>query len=320
MGAKALRVESMLWRIATIAYNTYREAVRARILYGLGALALGTALYSIAIGAFTLKNAPRVVSDLGAASISLYAIVVAIVIGATSLYREVEQKTVFPVLTRPLRRWEYLVGKYLGTVLTLLVFIGFDAGAVLLIVATMAGRPIGLTVALALAPAIAIGVAAFKAPRLATLLPVPLSALLFIVGAVMASTSPDEQRVVVGMGLLSLLEVSIVAAIATLFASFSSPFLTATFTIGVCIVGRSADTLAKLPERQFGAAIHGAGVVLSKVLPNLHVYVPPRPLLTGESASGDITTHVLLAAGQSVAWAVALLAASSFIFRRRDFL
>ena len=57
-------------RVAAIAYNTYREAVRARILLGLSALALATALYSIAVGEFALKNASRVVADLGAAAIS----------------------------------------------------------------------------------------------------------------------------------------------------------------------------------------------------------------------------------------------------------
>src|SRR6185369_11798675 len=106
-------------RVAAIAYNTYREAVRARILLGLGALALATALYSIAVGEFALKNAPRVVADLGAASISIYALAVAIIMGATSLYRELEMKTIFPILARPIRRAEYLLGKYLGTVLTL---------------------------------------------------------------------------------------------------------------------------------------------------------------------------------------------------------
>ena len=106
-------------RIAALALNTYREAVRARLLLGLFALALATALYSIAVGEFALKNASRVVADLGAASISIYAIVVAVIIGATSLYRELEQKTIFPILARPIRRAEYVVGKYAGTLLTL---------------------------------------------------------------------------------------------------------------------------------------------------------------------------------------------------------
>ena len=309
----------MLQRILAIAFNTYRESVRARVLLGLGALALGTSLYSIAVGAFTLKNGARVVSDLGGASISLYAIVVAIVVGGTSLHRELEQKTIFPILARPIRRWEYLVGKYLGTVLTLLVFIAFDAGAVLLIVATMAGRPVWMTAGVALVAVVALGFGLLRLPRYSTILPVPIGLSLALSAALLASPAPDEQRVVVGMSVLALLEVGIVAAVATLFASFSSPFLSAVFTLGVFLVGRSADTLAKLPEHIFGKAIKSAGAALARVIPNLQVYVPPRPLLTGEAASGSLGAHLALAGAQSLAWAVLLLAVSSVIFRRRDF-
>src|SRR5260221_5114409 len=101
----------MLSRVTIVAFNTYREAVRARILHGLFALALATAGYSLVVGAFALNSNLRVVSDLGAASISIYGIVVAIVLGATSLYRDLQLKTIFPIFARPIRRSEYLVGK-----------------------------------------------------------------------------------------------------------------------------------------------------------------------------------------------------------------
>src|SRR4051812_34788435 len=104
----------MLARVAVVALNTYREAVRARILHGLFALALLTSGYSLVVGAYTAGNQLRVVSDLGAASVSLYSIIVAVVLGATSLYRELELKTLYPILARPVGRAEYLAGKYLG--------------------------------------------------------------------------------------------------------------------------------------------------------------------------------------------------------------
>ena len=70
----------MLARILVIALNTYRESVRARLLHGLFALALATTGYSLVGGAYTARNQLRVVSDLGAAAISIYAIVVAVVL------------------------------------------------------------------------------------------------------------------------------------------------------------------------------------------------------------------------------------------------
>src|SRR5438046_2230691 len=137
----------MLLRVIAVALNTYRESVRARILLGLAGVAFSVAFYSLIVGAYTLKYQARVVSDLGAASISLFSVAVAIVIGATSLHRELEQKTLFPILARPIRRGEYLAGKYLGTLLTIAVFIMADAGLVLLISAALGGRPFALVLA-----------------------------------------------------------------------------------------------------------------------------------------------------------------------------
>src|SRR5262249_25453682 len=114
---------SLLARILTIAFNTYREAVRARLLLGVFAVALATCLYSVLVAPLSLHNEARVVADLGAAALSLFAVLIAVVLGSTSLYRELEHKTIFPILSRPLRRWEYLVGKYAGTLLTVLVFV-----------------------------------------------------------------------------------------------------------------------------------------------------------------------------------------------------
>ena len=305
-------------RIVAIALNTYREAVRARILLGLFALALATALYSIAVGEFALKNASRVVADLGAASISIYAILVAVVIGATSLYRELEQKTLFPILARPVRRAEYLVGKYAGTLLTIAVFIAFDGAAVLFILARHGGRsfPIigGAVAALVLLPA----VMAFYLPRWRTYLPIGWAGIALGVAIILAQGATDDRRVVLGASSLAFMEVMIVSAMATLFASFSSPFLSAIFTVGLFIVGREAGTLARLPVRVFGETIRRVGAGLATIVPNLEVYVPPRPLLTGEAIHTSLARHLLLSGAQAVAWSVALLVLSSLIFERRD--
>ena len=310
----------MLTRVLAVALNTYREAVRARILHGLFALALATAGYALIVGAYASRSRMRVVSDLGAASISLYAVAVAIVLGATSLYRELELKTIFPILARPLRRGEYLVGKLVGTVLTLAVFVAANSGALLLALALLAGSSLGvITVLLVLLFAVT-ALLAWRVPRSRTYLPIVLAASLCVAGFVLSGGAPDDRRVIAGSAALTLCEVVVVASIATLFSSFSSPFLTAIFTLSVFVVGRSADSLAKLPKRVFGEAIHTAGVWLGKVVPNLMLYVPPRPLLTGEAVGSDLPQYLLLAFGHAVAWSVVLIAVASAVFKRRDFL
>lgn len=309
----------MLARLLVIALNTYREAVRARILHGLFALALATTAYSVVVGAYTSKNQLRVLSDLGAASISLYSIVVAVVLGATSLYRELELKTLFPILARPLTRTEYLSGKYLGTLLVLLVFVAANTGVVLLVIAVLTGRGVGTALGLSLGSALLLLALGYKQRRAISYLPIVWAAVLAVSGVVLAADAPDDRRVLLGLGVLTLCEVAIVAGVATLFSSFSSPFLTAVFTVGVFIVGRSADSLARLPVKIFGAFMHGLGLAISKVVPNLMLYVPPRPLLTGEAPDVALWPYVGRAALHALAWSLLLLAAASAIFRRRDF-
>lgn len=310
----------MLHRVLAIALNTYRESVRARILLGLAGVAFAVAFYSLIVGAYTLKYAPRVVSDLGAASISLFSVVVAIVIGATSLHRELEQKTLFPILARPVRRGEYLSGKYLGTLLTIAVFIMADAGLVLLISAALGGRPIALVIGIGAALIAALAVAAARSAKARTFGPIPFAIALLIAGAWLASVAPEERRVVLGASALALLEVAIVAAIATLFSSFSTPFLSALLTLFVFIIGRNTDALARFPVKTMGQAMHDFGVFLSRVWPNLHVYVAPRPLLTGEAIDANLASYLGMAAIASLGWSVGLLAVASLIFKRRDFL
>ncbi len=309
----------MLRRIAVIALNSYREAVRARILYGLLALALGTAAYAVLVGEFASTSRLRVVSDLGAASISIYSVIVAVVLGATSLYRELELKTIYPILTRPIRRTEYLVGKYLGILLTLLVFISANAGVLLLSLAVMAGGATGRVLATVVG---AVGVAvavAWRFPRARTYVPLGWAIVMLVAGGVFGAVVPDDQRVVLGASALSLCEVAIVAAVATIFSAFSSPFLTAVYTFGVFLVGRSADTLANLPPRVFGKSVQAAGEALSHVVPNLMLYVPPRALLTGETPGATLSGYVGSAALHAAAWAVLLVAFAAIVFRRRDF-
>lgn len=310
----------MLQRIATITLNTYREAARARILYGLVGVAIATALYAVVVGSYTLRSAPRVVSDLGSTSISIYAIAVAIVLAATSLQRELEHKTIFPILARPIHRAEYLTGKFFGNLLTLMVFIAIDGFVVLLTLAAMGGRSIPLVAGLGLGAVGLLVVLVVKVKSLGSFAPIPWAFAMLLVASLLASGHPDERRVVLVTCLLTLFEVAIVSGIALVFASFSSPFLTAILTLGVFVVGRQADSLAKLPTKVFGPAIHDVGVFLSKIVPNLHVYVPARPLLTGEALDASLGSYVTMAGLQCVGWTVGLLVVSMIIFQKRDFL
>ncbi len=309
----------MLRRVCTIAANSYRESVRARVLHGLFALAAGTAGYALVVGAYALQDTLRVVSDLGAASVSLYGLLVAVVIGATSLYREIELKTVFPILARPIRRWEYILGKFLGTWLTLAVFIVANTGILLGAIAALSGKNPWLVVALWIVTTGLTAIVVAFAHRFRTFAVLPWALAVFIVGWCMAGSAPDDRQVLTASAALTLCEVAIISSITTVFSSFSSPFLTALLTFGVLIVGRSADTLMHLPARLFGGPLVKIASALGAVVPNLMIYLPPRSLLTGELSGITVTGYVARSASHALGWCVMLLALASAIFHRRDF-
>lgn len=108
-------------RIAAIASNTFREAVRDRVLYNLIAFALLLSGAAILVGQISIDIEKLVVINLGLTSVSLFGIVIAIFIGIGLVSKEIEKRTLYTVLSRPVRRWEFIVGKFLGLAGTLVV-------------------------------------------------------------------------------------------------------------------------------------------------------------------------------------------------------
>jgi len=309
----------MLGRVFAIAMNTYREAVRARVLFGLLAFALATSVYSLVIAAMSVRQEMRIVADIGAGSISLYAVLTTIILGATSLYRELELKTIFPILTRRLRRHEYVVGKYLGILATMLVFVAIDGATVLGILAFQSKLHVEVTAAVIAGFAAVLAFLLVRAKHARVFVVLPWALALFAAMALCAHGAGDERQVLLVSAVLTLGEVAIVGAMAMVFSSFSSPFLTAIFTLWLFLIGRSTDTMANIPERLFGSGIRTTGKVLAKIVPNLTAYVPGRPLLLGQLPAVPLAGYVGRAWLVAIAYACVLLTLSAVIFRRRDF-
>jgi ABC-type transport system involved in multi-copper enzyme maturation permease subunit len=108
-------------RILHIASNTFREAVRDRVLYNLIAFALLMSGAAILVGQISIGIEQLVVVNLGLSAVSLFGVVIAIFIGIGLVSKEIEKRTLYTVLARPVRRWEFIVGKFFGLAGTLLV-------------------------------------------------------------------------------------------------------------------------------------------------------------------------------------------------------
>src|SRR2546425_7768697 len=106
-------------RILHIATNTFREAVRDRVLYNLIAFALLMTGAAVLVGQISIDIEKLVVINLGLTAVSLFGIVIAIFIGIGLVSKEIEKRTLYTVLSRPVRRWEFIAGKFFGLTGTL---------------------------------------------------------------------------------------------------------------------------------------------------------------------------------------------------------
>jgi len=106
---------------AVVAINTFREAVRDRVLYNLIFFALLMIGASILVGEISVGIERLVIINLGLAAISIFGLIMAVFIGVGLVYKEIEKRTLYSLLAKPIRRGEFLVGKYGGLLLTLVV-------------------------------------------------------------------------------------------------------------------------------------------------------------------------------------------------------
>jgi ABC-type transport system involved in multi-copper enzyme maturation permease subunit len=107
--------------IRIIAANTFREALRDKILY----LFLGFAILLLAsskiFGILTVGDQDKIIKDLGLAGIQFFLMLIAVMMSVILVSREIDSKTVYYILAKPVRRWQFLLGKYVGLMSTVLV-------------------------------------------------------------------------------------------------------------------------------------------------------------------------------------------------------
>jgi ABC-type transport system involved in multi-copper enzyme maturation permease subunit len=108
-------------RVAAIARNAFREAVRDRVLYNLVVFVLLLIAGAIFLGELSAGQEAKIIVDLGLSAILLFGVFIAIFVGVGLVYKEIERRTLYAILSKPIGRGEFLLGKYLGLCLTLLV-------------------------------------------------------------------------------------------------------------------------------------------------------------------------------------------------------
>jgi ABC-type transport system involved in multi-copper enzyme maturation permease subunit len=112
---------SSLRRIFSVARNTFREAVRDRVLYNLVLFVLLITAAAIFLGDLTAGHEARVIVNMGLSAALVFGAFIAIFVGVSLVSKEIERRTVYAIFSKPVGRGEFIIGKYLGLCLTLLV-------------------------------------------------------------------------------------------------------------------------------------------------------------------------------------------------------
>ncbi len=108
-------------KILAIALNTFRESIRDRIFYSLLAFAVLMLAFSLVLGNLTIGDEIKIIKDFGLGAISLFGVLIAIFVGISLVYKEMEKRTIYVILANPIARYQFILGKYAGLSLTLFV-------------------------------------------------------------------------------------------------------------------------------------------------------------------------------------------------------
>lgn len=122
--------------ISAIALNTFRETVRDRVLYAIVFFALLATLAGLVFGTLSVEQDVRILEDLGLFTITAFGGLISIFIGTNLVFKEIDRRTIFLIFTKPIKRWEFITGKFLGLALCIFV-VTLGMGAFLTAVALL---------------------------------------------------------------------------------------------------------------------------------------------------------------------------------------
>src|SRR5918999_617591 len=187
--------------IALVALHVFRDSVRDKVLYSIVAFAVLLMAVSYLIGQLTAGEDLKIIKDLGLAAMSMFGLFIAVFIGIGLIAREIDRRSIYAVLAKPVRRHEFIVGKYLGLVGTLLVNLAVMTLAYYAVLAYMGW----------------------------TLPPNVVNA---------SPSGPTDPRLLLAIVMIAC-ELSLVTAVALFWSTFSSnAFISAAFTVGLYIAGQ----------------------------------------------------------------------------------
>jgi ABC-type transport system involved in multi-copper enzyme maturation permease subunit len=266
--------------VYAIALNTFREAIRNKILYALLFFAVLLIASSLALAQLSLHEEARITRDLGLGGIELFGELIAVFVGVNLVYKELERKTVFALIPKPVHRWQFILGKFAGMVLTIAILMAIMA--------------------------------------------------LFLFGALGVQSLAGVNDAFDGAGgilravVLLFGEVVVVTAIAVMFSSFSTPFLSGMFTLGLALIGHFTPEARELIAKLASDTSRWLLSALLRLVPDLHLFYVSGSMVGARAVSvhADYVdwSYVGTASLYGGLYAGCALLLAMLLFARRDFI
>jgi ABC-type transport system involved in multi-copper enzyme maturation permease subunit len=217
--------------VALIAGAVFKESVRDRVPYAMVVFAVLLMAASFLIGQLTAGQDMKTIKDLGLAALAIFGLLIAVFIGIGLVSKEVEKKSVFGLLSKPVSRTQFILGKYAGLVMTLAVNLGVMTIAFYAVLAYMnVTTPSSVR-------------AGWPTPAL-------------------------DLRLLTAIGLI-FAELMLVTALALFFSTYSSPLLATLLTLGLWVAGHFNADLRNFGTVVDSAAAAAVARALYYLLPNL---------------------------------------------------
>jgi len=244
--------------IGRIVVNVFRESVRDKVLYNLVLFAILMIAASYLVGQLTAGQDVKIIKDLGLSATAIFGLFIAVFIGIGLVSKEVERRSIYSLLSKPIHRYQLVLGKFFGLLLTLAVNLSVMAAALYAV--------LGLMIWLG-------------DPSLRVVIEAP----------------PIDPRLLVAFALV-FVELSLVTAIALCLSTFSTPIVAAALTFGLYVVGHFSGDLRNFRDAVDSPTAARLASGLYWVLPNLAQFDVKSDIVHGHPiAAGYIGVTVAYA-------------------------
>lgn len=315
-------------KIKAIALNTFKEAVRNKVLYFLLIFALLLMGFSGVISDLSIASPEKLIKDMGLASIDFIGFLIAVFVGVYLVYNELDKKTIYTIVSKPIDRYQFILGKFFGLLITIYVNIAIMS---IFFFAVLYFRD--ATSFERLSKALWIEDSAGIKTRVANF---ELQYYLFYVKAFALALGKGfitlfgyHEAITVGLlkvVSLSALSLAIITAFAIFYSTFSTPTLSAVFTFLTFIIGSLAEDILRYADKlaeKAGGILELAGPDKMKywfaqlamhITPNLGLFDKRQEAIYNPTFSVDWVT-----VAYGLCYVMGILCFASMIFNRRNF-